>query len=106
VAEPNRTIALVACVAGKVEYPSAAKDLYTSTWFRKASRFAASVSNDWYILSAEYGLVHPDQVIEPYDKTLKGMPSRERRLWAAGVIPQLGTVVHRGDQILMLAGAE
>lgn len=104
-AEPARTIALVACVGRKLDHPAAAKDLYKSDWFKKASSYARSVTKAWYILSAEYGLVHPDQVIEPYNKTLNEMSSRERRAWAAGVIPEVGKVVNRGDRIVMLAGA-
>jgi hypothetical protein len=66
----SKKIALVACVSKKASAPMPARDMYTSDWFRKASAYAARVTDDWYILSAKYGLIAPDTVIEPYDETL------------------------------------
>ena len=105
-ADENWDIALVQCVSEKLEYPAKARDLYISSWFAKASAYAICVSKDWRILSAEYGLAHPDQVIAPYDKTLNDMPIRERRLWAAGVISELQRVVRKVDRVLILAGVK
>ncbi len=64
---------LVSCVKPKRGYPSPAKDLYLSDWFKKAFRYASQNADEWFILSAKYFLVLPDQVIEPYDLTLKSM---------------------------------
>jgi hypothetical protein len=41
------------------------------------------------VLSALYGLVRPEQVIEPYDLTLKSQPAKKRREWAVGVLRAL-----------------
>lgn len=99
-----RTIALVSCVSMKRPRAAAARDLYTSPWFRKASGYAEAVADGWYVLSAKYGLVDPGRVIEPYDETLNEMGSRERRAWAAGVLRQLEVVLRSGDKVIMLAG--
>ena len=37
------------------------------------------------MLSAEHGLVDPDEVIAPYDKTLNNVPIAVRRQWAERV---------------------
>jgi hypothetical protein len=43
----------------------------------------------WYILSAEHGLVDPDSVLVPYEKTLATAPRPERRAWAARVLREI-----------------
>jgi len=64
------TICLVSCVWPKRATTALAKDLYRSDWFLKARACAESAGSCWFILSAEYGLVHPDEMIEPYEMTL------------------------------------
>ena len=59
-----KTIALVACVSKKNNRPMRAQDLYISDWFKKASAYADTISNKWYILSAMHGLVDPSDIIE------------------------------------------
>ena len=104
----TETIVLVSCVKGKRAHPSSAKDLYTSDLFRKARRFAEGHGDRWFILSAKYGLVHPDAVIEPYEQTLNTMGVADRRRWAAGVFEQMKQqgLVHPEMRYLWLAGAK
>ena len=99
-----RKIALVACVSKKATMSRPARDLYTSTWFMKASAYAQQIADRWFILSAKYGLVPPDQVIAPYDETLNRMPAAQRRAWAKRVLQDLRHEVHAGDDIVILAG--
>ena len=99
-----RKIALVACVSKKNSTPMPARDLYISDWFRKASAYAMRVADEWYILSAKYGLIAPDTVIEPYDETLNRMPVAARRAWAKRVLEDLDRVLQPGDQVVVLAG--
>jgi len=83
-------IGLVACTKSKQPYPCAARQMYSpSALFRKASAYCAREYDAWYILSAEYGLLAPDDVIEPYDKTLKTMSAAQRRAWGRKVSAQL-----------------
>lgn len=100
----NKKIALVACVSRKTSRSLPAKDLYISDWFRKASAYARRVANEWYILSAKYGLVSPDTTIEPYDETLNRMPAAARRAWARRVLKDLSQVLRPGDHVVILAG--
>ena len=80
---------LVSCVSQKRATPSPAKDLYTSPLFRKARAYVERTGGPWFVLSAKYGLVHPDEVIEPYDLTLNTMGVADRRRWAGMVLTQL-----------------
>ena len=101
-----RKIALVACVSKKNSMPMPARDLYISDWFRKASAYATRVADEWYILSAKYGVVPPDTVIEPYDETLNRMPVAARRSWARRVLEDLDRVLQSGDHVVILAGVK
>ena len=100
----SRTIALVACVSKKNESPMSARDLYISDWFLKASAYADRISDQWFILSAKYGLLDPDDVIDPYDETLNKMPVKARRDWAVRVQDELIPQLNYGDQLVILAG--
>lgn len=82
-------IGLVACAKTKRDASAPAKDLYISQLFQKASSYAAQTYDRWYILSAKHHLLDPEQLIAPYDLTLKGMPVAQRRAWAQVVCGQL-----------------
>ncbi len=98
-------VVLVACVGRKLDRAAPAAELYRSPWFRKARRYAELVGERWWILSARYGLVAPDEVIEPYDRTLRRMPARRRRLWTYQVLENLTlTTVPTWDKVTILAG--
>lgn len=59
-----KTLFLVSWVSEKHDRPMPARELYCSDWFQKARGFVEKSGADWFILSAKYGLVPPDQVIE------------------------------------------
>ena len=99
-----RRVFLVSCVGRKAEEPRPAEDLYTSPWFRKARAFVERRKAPWFILSAEYGLLHPDALVSPYERTLSRMGVGGRRAWAAGVWEQLRPIAGRADHIVFLAG--
>jgi cytoplasmic iron level regulating protein YaaA (DUF328/UPF0246 family) len=94
----------VSCVARKREGTFAAKDLYQSEWFLKARRYVESIGARWYILSALYGLLDPDQEIATYNRTLKTMAVIERRTWASEVSSALGHLIVARDKVVFLAG--
>ena len=95
---------LVSCVGQKRSVPSAAGDLYTSAWFRKAKSYVAKFGGPWFILSAKYGLVHPEDVIEPYDVKLNTMPVADRREWARNVLVNLEPHLEGVETVVFLAG--
>src|SRR5690348_13662048 len=100
---PLLRVALVGCVKKKRQVPTAAGDLYQSELFRKC-RACAIKADRWYILSAEYGLLQPQQVVEPYDRTLNAMPKAERQAWASKVQGQLRACLPASAEITILAG--
>lgn len=95
---------LVSCVGLKAAGPMPARELYVSPWFQKARRHVERKNAEWRILSAKYGLIHPNTVIEPYDTTLNTMHVVERKAWARRVTSDLTPLLSEGDTVIMLAG--
>lgn len=91
-------------MAGKKSSPAAAKDLYVSSLFCKVRAYVEHMGQPWFILSARYGLVHPDKVIEPYDCTLNGMRTAGRRNWASEVLSQLTPRLEAVASVTFFAG--
>ena len=99
------TIALVSCVATKRPGAHAARDLYVSAWFKKVRQHVERAGLTWYILSAKYGLVAPDQEIEAYEMTLNNMGLQDRRGWAYDVMGQMSEQLQDHDRFVLFAGA-
>jgi hypothetical protein len=56
-------------------------------------------------LSAKYGLVSSEEVIEPYELTLNNMPTSEIKKWSKRVLDQLSSVTDlKNDNFIILAG--
>ena len=81
----------IGCVKSKKTRPCKASELYTSSLFRYSFRYALSLTtrDKIFILSAKYGLVKPDDIIQPYELTLNNMNKRQRQQWAYKVYKQL-----------------
>ncbi len=84
---------LVGCVATKRDRPMPAKDLYASDLFARRRRYAERSRRPWFILSALYGLVEPDRVIEPYDLALASLSPDQQNAWGERVAVHLEAVM-------------
>lgn len=98
----SRRIVLVACVAKKRLSASPAKELYCSQWFRTACRYAKATGAEVYFLSARHGLVHPDQVLEPYECDPKHRGKSKTLQWQAMVVNQLKELAPVGAQFTII----
>ena len=99
-----KRIALVSCVKTKKQTASPAKDLYTSPLFRGLREYAEAHADEWYILSAKYGVLSPDQITSPYELTLNKMAKAARVGWAVRTQVQLLDVLIPGAEVILLAG--
>lgn len=81
-----------------------AKELYNSPWFHKVLSIVERMGDKWYIISAEHGLLNPDQIISDYDTTLLTMKKNQREKWANKVLKDFIPLVESGDTVVMLAG--
>lgn len=83
------TMVVIACAQEKAPVASAmAKNLYASSTFKMARRFAERAGR-WAILSAKHGLLSPEAEIASYDMALPTAPVRFRRAWAQAVAEQI-----------------
>jgi len=82
--------AFISCSASKLDRPTFARNLYSpSTLFRFSLEYCLENYDKVYILSAKYGLVELDDVLEPYNLTLNKMSKFEIDNWALGVSKQI-----------------
>ena len=97
-------VGLVSCVNSKRDAAANPRDLYTSAYFEKMRNYADQAHDDWWILSAKHGLLHPDsEPIDPYDETLTTASVSDRKAWAENVATSLENegLMH-GDVALVL----
>ena len=83
-------VGLIGCVKTKQRAAAKAAELYISPLFVGRRRWVEQTCDRWYVLSALHGLLHPDEVVSPYDVTLVGAPRAERTAWARRVLAQIG----------------
>ena len=105
----TRQIGLVSCVKTKRDESAAPKNLYTSDYFEKMRSYAEQHHDDWWILSAQHGLLDPDdEPIAPYDKTLTGARKAEKREWSEKVAEQLDDegLLTDGTTLVLHAGKD
>ena len=101
-----KRIALIACSKSKADSKSKAENLYRSNLFKLSLTYAKKLQIDRiYILSAKYGLLDMDAVIEPYDLCLWNKNKAERVIWSEKVIEQLKEVTNiNEDHFYIFAG--
>lgn len=103
-------IVLISCVSKKTEtqgVPVEAKNLYISSLFKKALKYAEMLEPDRiYILSAKHYLLPLDKKIEKYEKTLNNMSADECKQWGKVVLDNLKENGHdlENDDFILLAG--
>lgn len=87
-------IALIGCGKTKAVLPVneqwiAARDLYTSSLFRKRVEHVEARGLPWYILSAKNGIVAPSVSVRTYNQTFEHMMPIEIAEWHLEVAKQL-----------------
>jgi hypothetical protein len=97
-------IGLVACCKKKLSVASRSDELYISPLFRYASLYCKQQYKTWFILSAKYGLLSPDEFIEPYNLTLQDRTKLERQEWGSKVFEQLRIMDLQSEVFSLHAG--
>jgi cytoplasmic iron level regulating protein YaaA (DUF328/UPF0246 family) len=103
-------IILISCVKGKSDRPMIAKELYKGPLFKNSLCVARKLQNDEskiFILSAKYHLVSLNDLISPYDLTVKNFSDTQKKEWGNNVISELKKVSNiESDEYIILAGKE
>lgn len=82
-------IGLVGCVKGKRSEAAQAKDIYTSDLFKGRRRWVETTCGRWFVLSAEHGLLRPDEWTEPYEMSLDDATAEEVATWHRRTLNQI-----------------
>jgi hypothetical protein len=101
-------VVLVGCVKTKLPHAAPARDLYTSPLFRGRRRYAELTRRPWFIVSARWGLLAPEEVVATYDMYLGDQPPAYRWAWAEFVVAQLQSAMGplNGLTVELHAGAD
>jgi hypothetical protein len=95
---------IVACGASKQTLPCPAGEMYTGGYHRACLEYALTLAprENVFILSARYGLLALDTVIEPYDQRMKrNNPKFWARVWI-----QLDEAGAHASELVLLCGAD
>jgi len=92
-----RVVLVTSCGAKKEETPQPAGKLYKSSRIRHLYKRSKELGIPFYILSAKYGLINADTIIEPYDKVMT--PER-----AAELLPQVKETIKSFDLVIFYKG--
>jgi len=102
-----KNIVLIACSSKKKKEKSLVIDIYISTLFKYSYEYAKKLNPDKiFVLSAKYGLLEMNQVIEPYNETLNTKTKIEKMLWSEKIETQLieKGIDLKNDNIIFLSG--
>jgi hypothetical protein len=99
-----KQIALIGCSKQKLDYSAPAKELYQGSLFKAARKYVEAKGYEWAILSAKYGLVDPNRIIEPYNQRLPILTPKSRPiLFAWGSRVNLDAWMHWYNGVQMCA---
>jgi hypothetical protein len=89
--QPQRVadLVLIGCVRTKKAVSASAAELFDSPLFERRRHYAVTSGLPWFILSAKFGLLAPNDVIGPYDVYLKDQNPGYRKAWGEFVVAQL-----------------
>jgi len=96
-------VVLVQCTKSKRDGEHAARDLYDqSDYYCKQRAYAEAVADVWFIQSAKYGLVRPDEVVESYNAHASNLDDPDG--WAAEIAADLVDAVGTDVTVELLGG--
>lgn len=99
-------LGVVACGKLKLAHPAPAQDLYCSPLFRLSRRYVELTCDRWVILSALHFVVCPEEILEPYDLSLREFSAAARREWSASSNNILMGAFPWTTEFVLLAGQE
>lgn len=85
----NSIVLLVSCGKRKSNMMCQARDMYNSLRFQNLKAIAEKCELQWFIMSAKYGLLSPERVIEPYDECLTSCSIEYQQRWAKAMFEKL-----------------
>ena len=100
-------VGLVGC--GKAKHPTGvlpARLLYTGSLTCMSIKWAQRNCNRWFILSAKYGLLDPEDDVTTYDTKITDLNEEQRYKWGTKVILKLRKLDLHKSTFLGIAGKD
>jgi len=100
--QTKKTLIITSCSSQKLSHLAPAKNLYQGTLFKKVKKLADNNHFEFKIISSKYGLLSSNEIISPYDKTIKN--ERDIMKIRELVIPKLKDIQNNYDLIIIIMG--
>lgn len=100
-AEVHRVV-LAQCTNAKRDGTHEARKLYDKSDYFVKQRAYGRRADQWFVQSAEYGLLHPGDLVKSYDTHAKGLDDPEA--WAEDIAAHLASYVPNDAVIEILGG--
>lgn len=97
-------VGLMATARKKSDIPQPVVDFYKSPLFKKSLSYARMHYDRFYFYNAKDGFLLPNQIMEPYDVSIKTFSAREKRNWAKKVITGLAQYESPENAVIYLHG--
>lgn len=86
-------VILLGSLSDRVCVPAPAREIFRGLEFHLSRADAERSGSDWFILSAEHGLVAPHEWISPDPRTLADLEADYRSVWALWVVTRLESLM-------------
>jgi len=104
----QNVLVITGCTKEKLGYDASikapAKKMYQGRLFKTVRKYCESLGFDYVIVSARYGLIHPDDVIEGYEKVLR--TKEDVKNIQPAVEMKLRPLLKNYDRIVVIAGKQ
>lgn len=100
-------IVFIGCGKKKNNKRCFAKEMYLGNYFTTCLDYAKTLTSEdnIYILSAKYGVLSLDSIIEPYNVTLNDFNQQQNEVWKNMVVNQLKELkISSEESVTMLCG--
>lgn len=102
----EKILVITGCTKEKLGYDSSvkapAKNMYQGRLFKVVRKYCETMGFDYVIISAKYGFLHPDDVIEGYEKVLR--TKEDVKQIQPIVEKKLKPLLDKYDKIVVIAG--
>jgi len=102
----HKVLVITGCTKEKLGCDASVKapadKMYQGRLFKTVRKYCESLGFDYVIVSAKYGLIHPDDVIEGYEKVLR--TKEDVKNIQPGVEMKLRPLLKNYDRIVVIAG--
>jgi hypothetical protein len=101
-----RKIGLLATGRKKASTAAPIVHFYKSPLFQKSVQYARKHYDRFYFYNAKDGLLLPDQVMEPYDLSIKTFTIKEKKQWAKNLISGFSDLESAANSHVYLHGGK